>query len=99
MNIANHAFHAIMGATKPQSVEAICRKLDTGWHTIAVLESVFGIDSATDVQTALIRLDRLVERERSKMLAGHWSYNSNRLTALVQHRATLRNAVGHSKVA
>lgn len=80
---------ALNTALRPVTVEAICRKTDKGWHTLAVLENVFGIASDTEINEAIRRLERLMERERSKRDAGHWSYEPNRLIALKQHHTAL----------
>lgn len=76
-------------ALKPVTVEAICRKTEKGWHTLAVLENVFGIASHTEINEAIRRLNRLIQREEHKRDAGHWSYDQNRLIALKQHHNSL----------
>ena len=63
----------------------------------AALQIICGIDlmalkSADPSQRtlALGRIDRLIERERLKVLAGHWSYDLNRHIALKQAVHELR---------
>ncbi len=64
---------------------------------MAALQLVCGIDlvalktaDPTQRTLALGRIDRLIERERLKGLAGHWSYDLNRHIALKQAVQELR---------
>lgn len=63
----------------------------------AALRIVCGIDLAEVLaanaerrRSALRRIDRLVERERLKGLARHWSYDLNRHIAMMQASKRLR---------
>jgi hypothetical protein len=76
-------------ALRPVTVEAICLKLDKGWHTQGVLEHAFGIPRDTEINRAISRLNDLIEREGKKRDAKHWSYDPNRLIALRQHHNAL----------
>ena len=69
----------------------------------AALQIICGIDlmalkSADPSQRtlALGRIDRLIERERLKGLAGHWSYDLNRHIALKQAADRLRGIVDNT---
>lgn len=68
---------------------------------LAAVQCLCGIDLAVmmkaDAPTrgaALNRVDRLIERERLKGLAGHWSYDLNRHIALKQAADRLRGVTG-----
>jgi hypothetical protein len=65
---------------------------------MAALQIVCGVDlvalkaaDASQRALALGRIDRLLERERLKGLAGHWSYDLNRHIALKQAADDLRS--------
>jgi hypothetical protein len=67
---------------------------------LAALQCICGLDLAATMKAdaatravALNRIDRLVERERIRGLAGHWSYDLNRHIALKQAGERLRGIV------
>ncbi len=57
------------------------------------LDVVMAQDDATKAQTCK-RLKRLIERERLKGAAGHWSYDLNRHIGLKQALVSLKNSLG-----
>ena len=68
---------------------------------LAALQCLCGLDLAAVLQAdaktralAIGRVDRLLERERMKGLAGHWSYDLNRHIALKQAFDRLRGVDG-----
>lgn len=71
----------------------VCHQIERGNHALISLEVLAGILCEMDIDTAMYRLDRVIEREVSKAKVGHWSYNACRHTALLEHRQKLLNFI------
>jgi hypothetical protein len=83
---------ALSGLLNPVTVEDVCSRLERGGHTLIVLEG-WGINSDTEINSALVTLMILANRERSKRDALHWSFEPNKLIALLQHHRSLSIAL------
>lgn len=92
-HITNAVSHFLERALNPVTVADVCRLYDGGKHTKNVLDVVFGIPAETEIHRALKRLETLVERERSKGVQDHWSYDPNKHLALMMHANQLTKAM------
>jgi hypothetical protein len=83
----------------------LAAKEDARLHVaqLVALQILCGIDLSAALASdgaargaALARIDRLLNRERLKGLAGHWSYDLNRHIALKQAGDRLKASIGAS---
>ncbi|EMG53129.1 hypothetical protein WYI_13862 [Ochrobactrum sp. CDB2] len=76
-------------APKARTLWDVCRQVKRGGHTATSLEFLAGIMPETEFETAMARLDRVIERQASFGKAKHWSYDQCRHLALLEHRQKL----------
>jgi len=76
-------------ARERQAARAVAFRLATGLDLDAVLAL-----SGAEILRAILRVERLLERERQRGWARHWSYDLNRHIALSEALGELRLAAG-----
>ncbi|WP_247997019.1 hypothetical protein [Brucella tritici] len=76
-------------AEKPVTFGDVCKKIERGAHTRISLEVLAGIMPEWTFDSALARLDRVIERLAEAGKAKHWTYNQCRHLALIEHREKL----------
>lgn len=76
-------------AEKPLTFGEVCKQIERGAHTCISLEVLAGIMPEWTFESAMARLDRVIERQAEAGKVKHWTYNQCRHLALIEHREKL----------
>ncbi|PJR88734.1 hypothetical protein CN878_16840 [Ochrobactrum sp. 695/2009] len=92
-NTYNEVAKTLIGLTvkaeKPLTFGEVCKKIERGAHTRISLEVLAGIMPEWTFESAMARLDRVIERQAEAGKVKHWTYNQCRHLALIEHREKL----------
>lgn len=94
LSLTAHALtSALTTALHPVTVAEVTMRYVGGSHTRNVLENIFDIPADTEIHRAIRRLETLANSERIARERLHYSFDPNRLLALLMQKNALEKAL------